>query len=83
MKPGLLSIVLSVIILILVFIIGMQEGRIRDAEHRAFKAETRIVQLERTVKWVSVLEQILPENDGHPAFFTPWRYFAVVIDLYH
>lgn len=61
-KPGLLSIVLSVIILILVFIVGFQHGRIKDAEQRAFKAEAWIVQLGRTVKWVSVLEQILPET---------------------
>jgi hypothetical protein len=61
-KPGLSSIVLSVIILILIFIVGFQHGRIKDAEQRAFKAETRIVQLKQAVKWVSVLEQILPEG---------------------
>ena len=60
-RPGLLSIVLAVIILILVFIVGFQHVRIKNAEQRAIKAEARIVQLERTVKWVPVLDQILPE----------------------
>jgi hypothetical protein len=55
MKPNRVNIILALIIILLFFVTGVQEGRIA-------RAELRVAHLEKTAKWVRLLEQILPEE---------------------
>lgn len=50
-----------VVIFLLIYIIISFAVKLDNMKQRALAAEARIVQLKQAVKWVSILEQILPE----------------------
>lgn len=60
-KETIIIFITIIFILWILYLVVSLAFRLEDMETRALAAEARVVQLKQAVKWISILEQILPE----------------------